>query len=138
MAHILVADSYLAVRLLYQDVLQDQGHAVSLAMSAREACLLSRKQRFDIAIVDDRLPDFDPEELLGELRRHQPRMRIILSISSTFVPRGKPGLWDGTFDKNNDFRIMEAVVARLCPESSNPFPTPLQREREYNNETLRT
>jgi CheY-like chemotaxis protein len=138
MAHILVADSYLAIGLLYREVLQDQGHAVSLAMSGREACLLGLKQRFDIAIVDDRLPDFDPEELLGELRRHQPRIRGILCVSSIFGPRANPGLWDGTFNKNHDFRILEAVVARICRQSSSLVPTPLQREQEYNNEALCT
>jgi hypothetical protein len=138
MAHILVADSYLAIGLLYRDVLQDQGHAVSLAMSGREACLLGLKKRFDIAIVDNRLPDFDPEELLGELRRHQPRIRGILSVSSIFGPRGNPGLWDGTFNKTHDFRILEAEVARLWQESSSPLPTPVQRDREYNNAALCT
>jgi CheY-like chemotaxis protein len=138
MAHILVADSYLAIGLLYRDVLQDQGHAVSLAMSGREACLLGLKERFDIAIVDDRLPDFDPEELLGELRGSQPLIRVILSVSSIFGQRGNPGLWHGIFNKNHDFRILEAEVARLCRESSSPVPTPLQRDGEYNNEALCT
>lgn len=116
MVHILEADSYLAIGLLYRDVLQDQGHAVSLATSGREACLLGLKKRFDIAIVDDRLPDFDPEELLGELRRRQPHIRGILSVSSIFGPRGNPRLWDGTFNKTHDFRILLAEVARLWQE----------------------
>ena len=138
MAHILVADSYLAIGLLYRDVLQDQGHAVSLAMSGREACILGLKERFDIAIVDDRLPDFDPEELLGELRGSQPLIRVILSVSSIFGQRGNPGSWDGIFNKNHDFRILEAEVARICRQSSSPVPTPLKRDREYNNEALCT
>ena len=84
MAKILIVDNYLSIGLLYREVLQDQGHSVFVAMNGKEASLRALYERIDIAVVDDKLPDFEAEKVLERLKRLQPHMRGILSISSTF------------------------------------------------------
>lgn len=138
MADILVVDHYLAIGLLYREVLQDQGHAVCLAMNGKEACLLGLNKSFDIAIVEDRISDIHPEEVLGVLRRCQPHIKGILCLSTMLGPPVNPALWDGTFSKTHDFRILEAEVARVWGESSSPIPTPVHRHGEYGNAALWT
>ena len=72
----------------------------------------------DIAVVDDKLPDFNADELLRKLKQLQPDMFGVLSVSSTFGLLTNPGLWDAIFLKTNDFRILEAEIERLWRETS--------------------
>ena len=118
MANILIVDSYLSIGLLYREVLQEQGHCVFVTVSGKEALLLGLHENIDIAVVDDRLLDFDADGLLRRLKKLQPQMLGVLSVSSTFGLPANPGLWDAFFLKSNDFRILEAEIERLWRESS--------------------
>ena len=130
MANILVVDDYLSIGLLYREVLQEQGHSVFVALSGKEALLLALYEGIDIVVVDDKLPDFEAEEVLGRLKRLQPHMRGILSFSSTFgLPRNAP-LWDGIFIKTHDFTILEAEIERLWRETSKAVSASLLQNEE--------
>lgn len=118
MANILIVDSYFSIGLLYREVLQEQGHRVFVTMNGKEALLVGLHESIDIAVVDDKLPDLEAEELLGKLRHLQPHILGVLSVSSTFGLLTNPGLWDAVFFKTNDFRILEAEIERLWPETS--------------------
>lgn len=134
MANILIADSYVSIGLLYREVLQDMGHQVFVALSGKEALLLALYEGIDIVVVDDKLPDFEAEEVLGRLKRIQPHMRGILSFSSTFGLPRNASLWDGIFIKTNDFTILEAEIERLWRESSRAVSIPLRQYKEHQIE----
>jgi len=134
MANILIVDNYPYIGLLYREVLQDEGHRVLVAMSGKEALLLAPHKRIDIVIVDDKLPDFEAEVVLGKLKRVQPHTRGILSISSTFIPSGDSCLWDGIFIKTHDFTILKAEIKKLWQGTSSEVLTPIQRDKEHQIE----
>ena len=129
MANILIVDSYFPIGLLYREVLQDSGHRVFLATSGKQASLLALHENIDVAVVNDELPDFEAEELLGKLKQFQPHILGLLSISSTFGSPINPDLWDAIFIKTNDFRVLESEAERLCQESSSTV-SPLLKEHE--------
>jgi CheY-like chemotaxis protein len=118
MANILIVDSYPSIGLLYREVLQEQGHCVFATMSGKEALFLVLHEEIDIAVVDDRLPDFDADELLRRLKQLQPHILGVFSVSTTFGLLTNPGLWDAVFLKSNDFEILEAEIERLWRERS--------------------
>lgn len=129
MANILIADTYPSIGLLYREVLQEQGHRVLVALSGKEALRLSLREPIDIVVLDDRLPDFEAEELLAKLKRDQPGIRGILSVSHTFGSVTNPGSWDAIIVKTNDFTVLESEVERLCQETSSTV-SPLPKEHE--------
>lgn len=131
MASILIADNYLSIGLLYREVLEEQGHDVFVASSGKEAYLLALYKSIEIAVVDDKLPDFEAEEVFGKLKQLQPHIRGILTISSTFGTPENASLWDGIFIKTQDFTILEAQIKRLLQESSSAVSKPLHLEQEH-------
>ncbi len=134
MANILIVDNYLSIGLLFREVLQDEGHRVLVARSGREALLLALHERIDIVVVDDKLPDFEAEEVLGKLKQVQPHTLSILSISSTFIPSENTCLWGGIFTKTQDFTKLKAEIKKLWQGASNEILTPIQRDKEHQIE----
>ena len=113
MANILVIDSYISIGLLYREVLQERGHRVFLATNGTEALLQGLRENIDIVVTDNSLSDFEAEEVLAELKRIQPQIRAILSVSRTFGSPVNPDLWNAILMKTNDFRKLETTIERL-------------------------
>jgi CheY-like chemotaxis protein len=113
MANILILDSYSAVSLLYREVLEEHGYYVFTAASGREALLLALHRPIDIAVVDDRLPDFSPDEVFARLKQIQPDVRGILNVSSIFGSASNGERWDGLIGKSSDYTLLGAEVDRL-------------------------
>lgn len=74
---ILVADDEESIRVALQQLLTAAGHAVMPVGSAREAAEPLRRQAFDLVITDVLMPDGDGVDLIAEVRKLQPRARII-------------------------------------------------------------
>lgn len=120
MANILIVDSYPAVSSLYCEVLEESGHHVHPATSGREALLVAVHKTIDIAIVDDRLPDFSANEVLIRLKQLQPHVRGILTVTSIFGAPYDAERWHGLVAKSADYTLLEAEVGRLAVNSSRP------------------
>jgi len=74
---ILVADDEKDIRLLLQQWLTEVGHAVVAVASGREACEAMKERQFDLVITDVLMPDGDGVDLITEVRKVQPAMRIL-------------------------------------------------------------
>ncbi len=74
---ILVADDEDGIRTLLTHWLERAGHRIDCAASGREASRLLRQKSFDLVITDVVMPDGDGYELIAEVRRIQPRARIV-------------------------------------------------------------
>lgn len=118
MANILIVDSYPAVSSLYCEVLEESGHHVHPATSGREALLVAVHKTIDIAIVDDRLPDFSANEVLIRLKQLQPHVRGILTVTSIFGAPSDAERWHGLVAKSADYTLLEAEVDRQVAEIS--------------------
>ncbi len=64
--HILVVDDEIGIRELLRDILEDEGHHVSLAENAQAARDARLKQRPDLVLLDIWMPDCDGISLLKE------------------------------------------------------------------------
>ena len=74
---ILVADDEDSIRSLLEHFLISAGHKVVIAANAREAGEAMAQQAFELVITDVLMPDGDGLDLITELRKKQPKARII-------------------------------------------------------------
>lgn len=74
---VLVADDHGLNRELARRHLCRRGHAVTCAADARAALRLARCRRFDVALVDLRLPDMAGADLARRLGEADPALRIL-------------------------------------------------------------
>jgi DNA-binding NtrC family response regulator len=74
---ILVADDEDSIRSLLEHFLNNAGHRVVIVGNAREACEEMAKQMFDLVITDVLMPEGDGLDLITELKKVQPKARIL-------------------------------------------------------------
>jgi signal transduction histidine kinase len=75
---ILVVDDHEETLRATRRLLEREGHRVLLASSGREALDLFRRERPDLLIVDYFMPGMTGEELIGEIRREDAGVQILL------------------------------------------------------------
>jgi DNA-binding response OmpR family regulator len=74
---ILVIDDYDPFRAFLTDVLNDAGYEVSEARNGRDGLRLFRESPTDLVITDVLMPEKDGIEIITELRRDFPKVKII-------------------------------------------------------------
>jgi CheY-like chemotaxis protein len=124
MANILTVESSLSISWLYREILEQEGHRVLWAMRGKEAVDFALKESIDVVIVDEKVPAFEAQELLGELRRLHPRVRAILCTWGDRGPHVDTRLWDEVFLKNDNFTVLQGKVEGLCKEYPDTFSQP--------------
>lgn len=75
---VLVVDDEIAIRESLVGFLTDMGMMAVGAAEAEEAMGLCAKQRFDVAIIDLRLPGMGGESLITELEQRHPDVRYLI------------------------------------------------------------
>ena len=75
--HILIVEDDADMRRLLVDLLEPE-YRVAAAAAPRQALALCEAQRFDLALLDVRLPEMSGLELLPLLRGLDPSMRVVL------------------------------------------------------------
>jgi DNA-binding response OmpR family regulator len=70
--HILVIDDDKSILRTFTRILQKNGYVIDVAETGKEALEKSAKQRFNLALIDIRLPDIDGTELLVKLKKSMP------------------------------------------------------------------
>jgi len=78
--------------------LSRRGALVSAVDGGAAALAQVRERRFDVAIVDVRMPDMDGVTLLKQLREIDPRIEVILLTGHPTIDDVRRGLQDGAFD----------------------------------------
>ncbi|MEO7600319.1 MAG: response regulator [Opitutus sp.] len=74
---ILVVDDQPIMREVVCQILEDAGHQVRDAGEGQEALRKLSAERFDLVVTDIVMPEMDGIELIGELRRRYPEIRVI-------------------------------------------------------------
>ena len=77
MAKILVIDDDDTIRTLLCRMLERSGHDVLVAANGTEASELFRKNPLDLIITDLFMPDREGLEIIQELRKNHPQVKII-------------------------------------------------------------
>ena len=74
---ILVIDDEPGIRGIAARVLSASGFTVALAATGQQGLSLALREPYDLVLLDLQLPDLGGEELLGRLRRQQPRQAVL-------------------------------------------------------------
>jgi DNA-binding NtrC family response regulator len=104
MAEILVIDDDVSIRELLRQVLEREDHAVSEAADGHQAMLQTQESRFDLIITDILMPERDGFEVIRQVTRRNPQVKIIaLSGGGAYL-----GL--EVLDTAKDFGAVEALA----------------------------
>ena len=77
-AKILVVDDDPSIRELLRELLFEEGYKVKMAQNGKEALQRIRKESFDLVLTDLSMPQMDGVQLLKELGKTAPDMRVIV------------------------------------------------------------
>lgn len=77
-ASILVVDDEPAVRALFKEVLEKQGHTVVVVSSGADGLLLVKERDFDLVFMDLKMPGMDGAELFRQIRAIKPRLPVTI------------------------------------------------------------
>lgn len=80
--HILIADDEPIIRIGLNAMLRDLGHRATAAANGREALQMARRQPFDLAILDVKMPYTDGLQAAATLARTSPMPIIVLTAFS--------------------------------------------------------
>jgi len=113
---VLVVDDEEAITLLLQVFIEKDGYQVDVANSAAGAMLLMSKQKYHIVLSGIVMPNVDGLELLGEIRRKDPMVQVVMMASSVAMSKVFTALELGAADfilKPLDMDEVRMVI-RLC------------------------
>jgi len=97
-ASILIVDDEFSVRdSLYRWFVKD-GYEVTAAENAKEALRAMQERRYQIALLDIRMPGMDGMELQEHVRRIDPRVAVIMLTAFASVDTAVRALKQGAFD----------------------------------------
>ncbi|MGB9790330.1 MAG: response regulator [Thermotoga caldifontis] len=87
MANILVVDDERNVRNLIRKILEENGHTVTTIATGEEALVEVRRSKFDLLILDLKLPGMSGTELLKRMRQEGMELpTLIVSAITTAAP----------------------------------------------------
>jgi DNA-binding NtrC family response regulator len=128
---ILVVDDEESIRTTLSMTLTHAGYSVDTAENARDAIEKSKKNFYNLALVDIRLPDMEGTELLGEFKETTPRMiKIILTgfpALQNAVTAIKKGVDAYLIKPVNTNELLKVIKEQLDKQ---------KHEREYSQEKV--
>ena len=113
MAEILALDDVYDACVLIRKILARQGHTVHTFTEEEEAIKFADKNTIDLAILDIKLKKMSGIEVLAELKRLQPEMKVIMLTGYPTVETARDALSFGANEyciKPIDKQELEAKV----------------------------
>jgi DNA-binding NtrC family response regulator len=97
-ASILIIDDEPAVCAGCRLVLSDQGHAVDAVHDGRSGLEALQRNRYELVLLDMKLPDTDGLQVLEAIHRDAPRVSVVVMTGSSSVPDAVKAMKLGAFD----------------------------------------
>jgi len=111
-ARILVIDDEQIICDGCQVVLSDQGHSVDFCISGKAGLESIRKDRFDLVLLDMKLPDMNGMEILRSVRKEMPGVYVIVMTGYSTVQNAVEAMKLGAVDYlDKPFSDDELVLA---------------------------
>ena len=101
---ILIIDDDKSILRTFTRILQKSGYSIDVAETGKEALEKSKKQHYDIALIDIRLPDIDGTELLAKMQK---TMHDSVKIMITGFPSLETGV--KALDEGADAYLVKPV-----------------------------
>jgi DNA-binding NtrC family response regulator len=97
-ANLLIVDDETVVRDSLGKWFEEEGYSVDTASSAHEALLKLPRQRWDLALLDIKMPGMDGIELHRKMREVDPGIIVIIMTGYASVDTAVQALKDGAYD----------------------------------------
>lgn len=111
---ILLVDDETSARLLFEELFYDKPVELVTAINAVQARQAFHSADFNLAILDQRLPDGNGLDLFAEMRRERPRQMALLITGHADVRDAVRAVREGLFDyltkPFNNLEELEAVI----------------------------
>ncbi len=75
---ILLVDDNKAFIDSVKDVLEDESYSVVTAYNGEDACRLAREKRFDLVLMDIKMPGMNGVEVFLEMKKQDPEIKVVL------------------------------------------------------------
>ena len=132
--NILIADDELAIRSLVAEILQDEGHNVTVAEDGEDALEKFNRGWHDIVLSDIRMPKLSGIELLAAVKKINDETQFIIMTSHASVENSVAALKKGAFDYIlKPFEDLDVVVDAVNRAMANISAI---REQQYLLTTL--
>ena len=119
MADILVVEDKPSFGNMLKANLEDASITVQLAKNGHEALRLFKKEKFEIAIIDLRLPDIDGIDLLRELKKIDTDTKFLIMTAFGTIERAVEAMKLGAYDfltKPFDVEQLIVLINRILKE----------------------
>jgi len=110
---ILVADDEESIRWVLSKSLTKQGFEVDLASNGKDALLMSRKQSYDLAVLDIKMPGLSGLELLSKFREECPLALVVIMTAESSMNNAVEAMKRGAYDyltKPFDLEALDAII----------------------------
>jgi DNA-binding NtrC family response regulator len=118
-ASLLIVDDDAAIRKTLSKILEKEGYVVETVANGKQAIEASKKEFFNVALIDVRLPDVDGTKLLERLKETEPKMvKIIVTGYASLqnaidaVNKGADGYVLKPFDAGELLAMIEKHLKR--------------------------
>ncbi len=118
---ILVADDEDSIRWVLSKSFSKQDYQVDLASTGTDALELSRKNSYDLAIIDIKMPGMSGLELLGKLQQESPRTLVVVMTAESSMKNAVDAMKGGAYDyitKPFDLDALDAIILKAQKASS--------------------
>ena len=115
-------------------ILNDEGYAVETAKTGKQANKTCKKTTFDVALIDNVLPDINGTELLLKLKQIQPKMANIFITGHPSIENAVKAIdekADGYVLKPIDIPLLLRTIKKTLTDKQNEY---FQMFKEVENE----
>jgi two-component system nitrogen regulation response regulator GlnG len=112
---ILVADDEESIRWVLSKALKKQGFTVDLAEDGNEARNMARRNRYDMMILDIKMPGIQGLDLLKEFRSEYPETLVIIMTAEATMEHAVTAMKNGAYDyltKPFDLAALDAIILK--------------------------
>jgi two-component system response regulator (stage 0 sporulation protein F) len=119
MSKILIVEDEQHQRELYAMELQDEGYEVEQASNGREAVEMVKSTKYDLVILDIRMPEMDGIEALGKILSRDKKIPIIIYTAySNYKSNFMTWTADAYITKSSDIKELKDKISDILSTRS--------------------